>query len=241
MAGVSKEDSERFRQKRDTKVRAGDVWNEKKNEEDDAARALRKLLNQYTETVAGYGGNLPYQREHITNEPVLYPDKPGPDLLSFVKRSQSKNHPIFTALATIGKELREPSDVITGSATSNQVEPFRLTTTEYAELRKTINTIKAPDNHPLYPGQNINDAMKTYLKSPHYKANIELVKKNGALNEVIGVKEIYSKLQAINNEFIGAGENDWIKRQGSKRQQDQINKKRDIQSKYVEEIKALSN
>ncbi len=241
MAGVSKEDSERFRQKRDTKVRAGDVWNEKKNEEDDAARALRKLLNQYTETVAGYGGNLPYQREHITNEPVLYPDKPGPDLLSFVKRSQSKNHPIFTALATIGKELREPSDVITGSATSNQVEPFRLTTTEYAELRKTINTIKAPDNHPLYPGQNINDAMKTYLKSPHYKANIELVKKNGALNEVTGVDEIYTKLQAINNEFIGAGENDWIKRQGSKRQQDQINKKRDIQSKYVEEIKALSN
>ena len=239
MVGVLKEDSARFHQKRDTRLRAGDKlfgrFDVSGKDEVEGASELRSLLNRYSETVPGMGGNLPYQREHITNEPILYPQKPGPDLFSWIKTSTSKNHPLWTALGTIGKELREPSDVITGSASSKRVEPFRLTTTEYAELKEIVNTIESRD------GKNIDQTIREYLKSDHYKKNIALVKKNGALNEVIGVNEIYSKLQQINNAYIGAGEEEWIMRQGRERQQEQRDKKKGIINKYIEEIQSLAN
>ena len=239
MVGVSKEDSARFHQKRDTRLRAGDKlfgrFDVSGKDEVEGASELRSLLNRYSETVPGMGGNLPFLHEHITNEPILYPQRPGPDLFSWIKTSTSKNHPLWTALGTIGKELREPSDVITGSASSKRVEPFRLTTTEYAELKEIVNTIESRD------GKNIDQTIREYLKSDHYKKNIALVKKNGALNEVIGVNEIYSKLQEINNAYISAGEEEWIKKQGGERQQEQINKKKGIIDKYIEEIKALPN
>ena len=138
--GVSEEDREYFNTKRDLKARKGDIVDEE-GEEIVGAAALRKLLNQMSETVPGMGGNLPLMYEHITDEPMLYPERLGPDLFSFVKKSTSKNNPIYTALIETGIQIREPSDVITGKATDSQIEPFKLNTIEYAELRKEINTI----------------------------------------------------------------------------------------------------
>ena len=242
IVGVSKEDSARFHQKKDLKVRAGDFYNEETDEENTLLRAARKLLNRYTETVPGYSSDLPFLHEHITNEPILYPQRPGLDLFNWVKTSTSKNHPLWTAMALIGKELKEPSDTFTGVGTSKQMEAFRLDTHEYANLKQIINTIEAPKNHPLYPGANIDQAIRIYLKSDHYKKNSAIVKENGPLskNSQIARDEIYLKLKTINSEFINAGQLQWINSQGTDKIQLQFDKKRTIVEEYLNNIKALS-
>lgn len=235
---VGQEKGERFRQKRDLKVRAGDTVNEQ-GKEIQGASELRKLLNQASETVPGYGAGLPYMREHITDEAILYPEKAGPDLFNFVRKSQSKNHPIFSTLAKIAKPLREPSDVITGSATNSQIEPYKLTSNEYAELRKVVN------NHiPVsqkYGNNNLNDALNLYLKSSHYKKNIAIVERNGVKDSPIAVDQIYDKLRDINNYYIEEGENEWIRNSGRGRIVEQAQKKRDVQQNYLKELQSFSS
>ncbi len=235
---VGQEKGERFRQKRDLKVRAGDIVNEQ-GKEIQGASELRKLLNQSSETVPGYGAGRPYMREHITDEAILYPEKAGPDLFNFVRKSQSKNHPIFSALAKIAKPLREPSDVITGSATNSQIEPYKLTSNEYAELRKVVNNhIPASQE---YGNNNLNDALKLYLKSSHYKKNIAIVEQNGVEDSPIAVDKIYDELRNINNYYIEEGENEWIRNSGTGRIEEQTQKKRDTQLKYLKDLQSLSS
>ena len=170
---------------------------------------------------------------------MLYPEKAGPDLFNFVRKSQSKNHPIFSALAKIGKTLREPSDVITGSATNSQIEPYKLTSNEYAELRKVVNNhIPASQE---YGNNNLNDALKLYLKSSHYKKNIAIVEQNGVEDSPIAVDQIYDKLRDINNYYIEEGENEWIRNSGTGRIGEQTQKKRDTQLKYLKDLQSLSS
>jgi len=239
---IGQEKGERFRQKRDLKVRKGDkVFGMDVSGPDEIAGAseLRKLLNQYSETVPGYTAGRPYMREHITNEPILYPKKAGPDLFNFVRNSESKNHPIFTALSKIAKTLREPSDVITGSATNSQIEPYKLTSNEYAELRNIINNhIPASQE---YGNNNLNSAMKLYLKSKHYKDNIAIIEQNGVKDSPIAVDKIYDKLRDINNYYIEEGENEWIRNSGSSRISEQQQKKRDTELKYLKDLQSLSS
>ena len=239
MAGVSEKDSAKYKQKRDTKVRKGDklfdTFPVSGDKEITGARALRKLLNQYSATVPGMGGNLPLLREHITNDPILHPQKPGPDLFSWVKTSTSKGHPIFTALATIGKELREPSDIVDGDL-GGEIESFRLNTQQYAELRSIVNTIK-PNNSG---GRTLDQALRAYLKTDHYNNNLAIVKKRGALNADIAVKQIYSKLQEINNYYIGEGEKEWMRKQGRARIKTQRQKELTIQQEYINDLQSFS-
>jgi hypothetical protein len=246
IVGVSKKDSSKFHQRRDTKVKEGDFYNEETGEDMKSVRALRKLLNQFSETVPGYDADLPFLHEHITNERILYPHRPGLDLFNWVKTSTSKNHPLWTAMALIGKELKEPSDTFTGVGTSKQMEAFRLNTQEYAELKQIINRIEAPKDHPLYPGANINQAMRLYLSGKildgHYLKNSTIIKENGPLSKKsqIARDEIYLKLKTINSEFINAGQLQWISSQGTDKIQLQFNKKRTIVEEYLNNIKALS-
>ena len=239
---VGQEKGERFRQKRDLKARKGDKafgMDVSGPNKIAGASDLRKLLNQYSETIPGYGAGRPYMREHITDEAILYPEKAGPDLFNFVRKSQSKNHPIFSALAKIAKPLREPSDVITGSATNSKIEPYRLTSNEYAELRKIVNNhIPATQE---YGNNNLNDALKLYLKSSHYKKNIAIVERNGVEDSPIAVDQIYDKLRDINNYYIEEGENEWIRNSGTGRIGEQVQKKRDVQQNYLKELQSFSS
>jgi hypothetical protein len=239
---IGQEKGEQFRQKRDLKVRKGDKafgMDVSGQNEIAGASELRKYLNQLSETVPGYGAGRPYMREHITDEAILYPEKAGPDLFNFVRKSQSKNHPIFSALAKIAKPLREPSDVITGSATNSQIEPYRLTSNEYAELRKVVNNhIPASQE---YGNNNLNDALKLYLKSSHYKKNIAIVERNGVEDSPIAVDKIYDKLRDINNYYIEEGENEWIRNSGTGRIGEQVQKKRDVQQNYLKELQSFSS
>ena len=242
MFGVPKEKTERFRQQRDLKARRGDKvfgMDVSGPDEIEGASELRKLLNQYSETVPGYGAGRPYMREHITDEPILYPERSGPDLFNFVRKSQSKNHPIFTSLSKIAKTLREPSDVITGSATNSQIEPYRLSANEYAELRSVVNNY-IPESQE-YGNNNLNDALKLYLKSKHYKDNIAIVEQNGVEESTIAVDKIYDKLRDINNYYIEEGENEWIRNSGTSRIGEQRQKKRDTQLKYLKDLQSLSS
>ena len=242
MFGVPKEKTERFRQQRDLKARRGDKvfgMDVSGPDEIEGASELRKLLNQFSETVPGYGAGRPYMREHITDEPILYPERSGPDLFNFVRKSQSKNHPIFTSLSKIAKTLREPSDVITGSATNSQIEPYRLSANEYAELRSVVNNY-IPESQE-YGNNNLNDALKLYLKSSHYKKNIAIVEQNGVEESTIAVDKIYDKLRDINNYYIEEGENEWIRNSGTSRIGEQRQKKRDTQLKYLKDLQSLSS
>ena len=239
--GVSEEDREYFNTKRDLKARRGDFVDEE-GEEIVGAKDLRKLLNQMSETVPGMGGNLPLMYEHITDEPMLYPERLGPDLFSFVKKSTSKNNPIYTALIETGIQIREPSDVITGKATDSQIEPFKLTTTEYSELRKEINTI-IPESQE-YGNRNIKQAMTRFINSSFYKENIEVIRKNGILNSPVAVKLLTKEFNKINNYYINEGEDAWIRKQPADTRNKQRNKKLEIYNKYndeIQKIRALSS
>ena len=239
--GVSEEDREYFNTKRDLKARKGDIVDED-GEEIVGAAALRKLLNQMSETVPGMGGNLPLMYEHITDEPMLYPERLGPDLFSFVKKSTSKNNPIYTALIETGIQIREPSDVITGKATDSQIEPFKLTTTEYAELRKEINTI-IPESQE-YGNRNIKQAMTAFINSSFYKDNIKVIRKNGILNSPVAVNLLTKEFNKINNYYINEGEDAWIRKQPADTRNKQRNKKLEIYNKYndeIQKIRALSS
>jgi len=239
--GVSEEDREYFNTKRDLKARKGDIVDEE-GEEIVGAAALRKLLNQMSETVPGMGGNLPLMYEHITDEPMLYPERLGPDLFSFVKKSTSKNNPIYTALIETGIQIREPSDVITGKATDSQIEPFKLTTTEYSELRKEINTI-IPESQE-YGNRNIKQAMTRFINSSFYKDNIKVIRKNGILNSPVAVNLLTKEFNKINNYYINEGEDAWIRKQAADTRNKQRNKKLEIYNKYndeIQKIRALSS
>ena len=239
--GVSEEDREYFNTKRDLKARRGDFVDEE-GEEIVGAKDLRKLLNQMSETVPGMGGNLPLMYEHITDEPMLYPERLGPDLFSFVKKSTSKNNPIYTALIETGIQIREPSDVITGKATDSQIEPFKLTTTEYSELRKEINTI-IPESQE-YGNRNIKQAMTRFINSSFYKDNIKVIRKNGILNSPVAVNLLTKEFNKINNYYINEGEDAWIRKQPADTRNKQRNKKLEIYNKYndeIQKIRALSS
>ena len=173
---------------------------------------------------------------------MLYPERLGPDLFSFVKKSTSKNNPIYTALIETGIQIREPSDVITGKATDSQIEPFKLTTTEYSELRKEINTI-IPESQE-YGNRNIKQAMTRFINSSFYKENIERIRKNGILNSPVAVKLLTKEFNKINNYYINEGEDAWIRKQPADTRNKQRNKKLEIYNKYndeIQKIRALSS
>ena len=92
-----------------------------------------------------------------------------------------------------------------------------------------------------YGNNNLNDALKLYLKSKHYKDNIAIVEQNGVEDSPIAVDQIYDKLRDINNYYIEEGENEWIRNSGTGRIKEQKQKKRDTQLKYLKDLQSLSS
>ena len=219
MIGIDKEDSAPWTARRDTKVRAGDK----------SLLGLSTLLNELSETTPGFGGDLPLKREHITNEYILYPEKAGFDLFNWVIKSESKNHPIFTTLAKLGKELPEPDDVIGDLG-------IKLTTQEYAELKNTVNTIKIG-------GLTLDQKLKQYMKTKFFKTNMAIVERIGnPADAKIAVERIMNGtgqtpgLRTINNRFIEKGEFEWQK-DNPERRKEYMEKQRKTGVSYIEELK----
>ena len=152
---------------------------------DEGLALTKKILNQSTRTIPGYNNNLPPQREHITNNPIFKRQKPGLDLLTWFEVSESKNNPILSVFAKLGKGVSEPTDRINSfggsipGQTGIQIEPVELDTQQMSDLRYITNTIDINGNLPGdkgYNGKTIEKTMLQYMKTPWFKTNYEIIK-----------------------------------------------------------------
>ncbi len=241
---LNDENLSRFIQKRDTKVRPGDVINEDVPIEDESFndKQLLKELWAYLKIAIhkktpGYDANLPFMREHITNEPIVHPYKKGPDLFALRKHKTSKNYKIYLALTQIGRQLPEPKDVISAGYSNNDIEGKKLNTTEYGQLREYINT-HIPQGK-RYGEVNLLQAMNNYLDSKPYKAASKIIEQEGLTSEKgdMLAKQIYSNLYSINNYYIKSGEAEFFTQvMGEKEIQKRLEKKGKIKLELNNQI-----
>ena len=249
--GYSRDDErvQKYIQKVDTKVRAGDsidqelsIEDQNFNKEKRLIEALRVLLNQAQEKTPGYNADLPFMYEHGTDEPILYPYKKGLDLFSLRKHSTSKNYKIYQALKLIGRQLPEPKDIITGGYSKQEFEPKRLNTKEYALLRRFIN--KHVPEGQRYGNKTLLQAWNQYLDSTEYKVFSKIIKNNTLTSNKgqAAAKEIYSRLYKINNYYIKSGEAEFISQVlGESEIEKRLQKKAKIKQEFVEEIEKEIN
>ena len=239
--GFSNEEVQLLQQRVDTKVREGDVINQELsisdpdfNKHSAYQRVLRDIINQSQEKFIGANYDLPFMYEHITNEPVLYPQKKGLDLFSLSRHSRSKNYKIYKAQALIGRMLPEPKEIITGTIRggTETITPFKLTTGDYNKLKEVINTQKL--NYDGFGEKTILETMNNYLESPAYTERAGIVEEYGLTN-ALGKKaaqEIYLDLAEINRAYIKNGENLYLESRGQNELQQRVDKKNKIKREY---------
>tara|TARA_E500000305_G_scaffold84416_1_gene70356 strand:- start:641 stop:4927 length:4287 start_codon:yes stop_codon:yes gene_type:complete len=152
---------------------------------DEGLAVGNKILNETTKTIPGWNNNLPPMREHITNKPIFKRQRPGIDLLTWFEVSESKNNPVLSVFAKIGKGVSEPTETINsfgGSIRGQagiQIEPVELDTTQMSDLKYITNTIDINGNLPGdkgYNGKTLNKTMLQYMKTPWFKTNYEILK-----------------------------------------------------------------
>jgi hypothetical protein len=245
--GFSFEEIEQIQRRPDTKVRAGDVLrtddptDPNYETSGDGAILSRAILNQFKQKYA-IGPDIPFDVEHITNDPILYPNRIGGNVFGFSVTKKSKNYPIWTALAQIGRRIQEPSEYITGDMTKDEFVPIRLNTQQYNALKVDINTMKLNFGY----GENtIFEEMNRYLKSKEYTSNRDFIIEDG-LNSKKGqqaANAIFAQLTFINKSYIQRAEQNFIDNNFSEQEQDSImNYKSGIKSDYVDSfIEALNN
>ena len=231
MMGIPKEETEIFDVRRDTKVRAGDELFGMKAADNQLLKEIREMLNKLSERAPGFSMNLPPSRQHITDDFKTFPEKVGPDLISWMTKTETKNHKILTVLGDLGKTLPEPSDVILGSLDKSTIAPIPLNTTQYQEVQKIIN------NEKFIGGLTLKEALNKYMETDHFKNNYATVKRIGRKDSDIAISRIMSGipgaegilglgLRGINNLYIERGQDLWIKQQGT-----------DFRNKQVELLK----
>ena len=248
--GFSDEEVQLLQQRVDTKVREGDVINQELsisdpdfNKHSMFQRALRDIINQSQEKFMGLNYDLPFMYEHITNEPVLYPQKKGLDLFSLSRHSRSKNYKIYKAQALIGRMLPEPKEIITGTIRggTETVTPIKLTTGDYNKLKEVINTQKL--NYDGFGEKTILETMNNYLESPAYTSKAGIVEEYGLTN-ALGKKaaqEIYLDLAEINRTYIKHGENLYFESRGQNELQQRVDKKNKIKEEYYNALEKSLN
>ena len=235
--GFSNEEIKVFQRRPDTKVRAGDI-----NKSDDPtdpdynkssmfALTWRSTLNEISRRY-GIGPDLPFDVEHITNEPIVYPNRIGGNIFGIGVTTKSKNYPVYTALKEIGRRLAEPSEFVTGEYNKQNFVPIRLDTYEYNAMKKDINTMEL---NAGYGKKTILDSMQSYLKTDRYLDAKRIVDEFGLKSEQgsIAANNIFYELNAINKRYIQRGEYNHINKKFSKQEQRGIlNYKRGIQKDY---------
>ena len=235
--GFSNEEIKVFQKRPDTKVRAGDI-----NKSDDPtdpnynksglfALGWRSTLNEIKRRY-GIGPDLPFDVEHITNEPIVYPNRMGGNIFGIGVTKKSKNYPVYTALKEIGRRLAEPSEFVTGEYNKQNFVPIRLDTYEYNAMKKDINTMEL---NAGYGKKTILESMEAYLKTDRYLDAKRIIDEFGLKSEqgAIAANNIFYELNAINKRYIQRGEYNHINKKFSKQEQRGIlNYKRGIQKDY---------
>ena len=234
------------------------------NEVNGALQYLHGLLQQMKANVpSNVGGDLPFQVEHITNDVVTYPSRRGLNVFTNAKHSKSNNNLLHEASYTIGRLLPEPPNIIRGSKVKNFVrnsnfssklfKPIKLNTKQYNDLKKYVNTTVLSIGGKSY---NNADALKAYIKGEleyvedgfrvkeqfDYEKNKKQIEKYGLSSEEgqIGANRIFKVMNGINQDFINAGIEKYLKANFSEEELEaRINVKLDQQNKYNEEMEDL--
>ncbi len=240
--GFSNEEIKVFQRRPDTKVRAGDI-----NKSDDPtdpnynkssmfALTWRSVLNEISRRY-GIGPDLPFDVEHITNEPIVYPNRIGGNIFGIGVTKKSKNYPVYTALKDIGRRLPEPAEYITGDFTKQNFVPIRLDTYQYNDLKKDINTMEL---NAGFGKKTILDSMNSYLQSKDYLKNKRIIDEEGLQSEngALAANGIFYQLNLINKRYIKAGERNFINNNFTKQEQRRIqNHKQGIKKDYSKQYK----
>ena len=160
MKGVPDSEIEKYVVKRDKTVRPGDK----------EFLGLARMFNEAERTMPFYGDHLPPQREHITNNFIKRPHRRGFDLFNWVESSETINHPVLTLQKKLGRTLPPPSDKITHSDKdiNTQSDPLELTGPLYDDLQKQVNEFEIG-------GLTLDQALRQYMKTPHYKENMAII------------------------------------------------------------------
>jgi hypothetical protein len=234
------------------------------NEVNGALQYLHGLLQQMKSNVpSNVGGDLPFQVEHITNDVVTYPNRRGFNVFSNAKYSKSNNNLLHDASYTIGRLLPEPPNIIRGSKVKNFVrnsnfssklfKPIKLDTNEYNNLKKYVNTTVISLSGKSY---NNADALKAYIKGEleyvkdgfrakgqfSYEANKQQIETHGLSSEKgqTAADRIYKVMNGINQEFINAGIEKYVKATFSDEELEaRINVKVDQQNSYNSEMEEI--
>ena len=248
--GFSNEEVQLLQQRVDTKVREGDAINQELsisdpdfNKHNAYQRVLRDIINQSQEKFMGINYDLPFMYEHITNEPVLYPQKKGLDLFSLSRHSKSKNYKIYKAQKIIGRLLPEPKEIITGTITGGRknVAPIKLNTGDYNKLKEVINTVKL--DRDGFGEKTILESMNEFLESRDYISRENIIEENGLNSDIgrVAAQEIYLKLAQINRDYIRYGENLYFESRGQNELQQRIDKKNKIKIDYINALEKQLN
>jgi len=160
MKGVPDSEIEKYVVKRDKTVRPGDK----------EFLGLARMFNEAERVIPFYGDHLPPQREHITNNFIKRPHRRGFDLFNWVESSETINHPALTLQKKLGRTLPPPSDKVTHSDRdiSTQSDPIELTGPLYDDLQKQVNEFQID-------GLTLDQALRQYMKTPHYKENMAII------------------------------------------------------------------
>ena len=248
--GFSNEEVQLLQQRVDTKVREGDAINQELsisdpdfNKHSMYQRALKDIINQSQEKFMGINYDLPFMYEHITNEPVLYPQKKGLDLFSLSRHSKSKNYKIYKAQKIIGRLLPEPKEIITGTITGGRknVAPIKLNTGDYNKLKEVINTVKL--DRDGFGEKTILESMNEFLESRDYISREKIIEENGLNSDFgrVAAQEIYLELAQINRDYIRYGENLYFESRGQNELQQRIDKKNKIKIDYINALEKQLN
>ena len=248
--GFSNEEVQLLQQRVDTKVREGDAINQELsisdpdfNKHSMYQRALKDIINQSQEKFMGINYDLPFMYEHITNEPVLYPQKKGLDLFSLSRHSKSKNYKIYKAQKIIGRLLPEPKEIITGTITGGRknVAPIKLNTGDYNKLKEVINTVKL--DRDGFGEKTILESMNEFLESRDYISREKIIEENGLNSDIgrVAAQEIYLELAQINRDYIRYGENLYFESRGQNELQQRIDKKNKIKIDYINALEKQLN
>ena len=240
--GFSNEDIAVFQRRPDTKVRAGDIGlsddptDPNYNKVGFGALQRRAIFNEIKRRY-GIGPDLPFDVEHITNEPILYPNRIGGNIFGISVTKKSKNYSIYTALTQIGKRLTEPKEYITGDYTSQNFVPIRLDTNQYNGMKKDINTMKL---NVGFGKKTILESMNSYLESKDYIKNKRIIDEEGLQSEggALAANNIFYQLSVINKTYIKQGEINFINENYSKEEQRRIrNYKLGIKKDYSKQYR----
>ena len=106
---ISNKEIEVFQRRPDTKVRAGDIGlsddptNPNYNKVGFGALQRRAIFNEIKRRY-GIGPDLPFDVEHITNEPILYPNRIGGNIFGISVTKKSKNYPLWFDLWKLSEQ-----------------------------------------------------------------------------------------------------------------------------------------